>query len=151
MACLHCYNSDEAGNETTRWWERAGEKPRGKQTNRQPGLVETRGRKWAATLPIYSNEWERDEGKREREGPCNDDRVVNEMSRQATGDGWRATMGSFFFLFLFWCFFGALFLDFHDSPKVGWASWFVETLKERENIEGAAGDYLAAFSGHEIK
>ena len=47
-----------------------------------------------------------------------------------------------------------LFVDFHDSPKVagpGWASWFLETLKERENIEGAGGDYLAAFSGHEIK
>lgn len=68
---------------------------------------------------------------------------------QVTGDEQRWEV--FLFCFCFCVFFGALFLDFHDSPKVGWASWFVETLKERENIEGAAGDYLAAFSGHEIK
>lgn len=50
-----------------------------------------------------------------------------------------------------WEVFWGLFVEFHDSPSGGPLVSLGEH-RERESIEGAAvGDYLAAFSGHEIK
>lgn len=62
------------------------------------------------------------------------------MSRQATGDGWRATMGSLWVPFYF-----IFFSVSTTSPKVAWASWVVAS-KQRLQKERTLGAPLVITS-----